>query len=968
MSSSAFAKTDHRRIEGLNLDFHSFEHRATGARHLHMECDDPNNAFMIAFPTLPTNSTGVAHMLEHTTLCGSRNYPVRDPFFMMLRRSLNTYMNAFTSGDSTAYPFATQNPKDFSNLLAVYLDAVFFPLLDPLDFAQEGWRVEFADPNSEANLMYKGVVFNEMKGAMSAPSSQLWQRLHSEIFPDTVYRYNSGGEPNEIPNLSYEQLKAFHRKHYHPSHATLMTYGNFPVERHHDQFESLALHKFERCPAAQAIASQARFSAPISVRSQYAVTDKSELARGTHAIWAWVVGNSADPKTLLEGHLLAGLLLDNGSSPLRQYLETTSLADAPSELCMLDDSAAQLLLCCGVEGTEEEHVEQIGDEIFEILRRIASNGVDHDTLIGLLDQMEIAQRDIGGGGYPYGLQLMGRILPSALHGGAAPDLIDIDQQLLALRQRIEDPTFIAGMIRTRLIDNPHHARLVMLPDDEKIAQDNAAEASRLAALLANLDVSGRQEVRAESERLERRQNEPQNADCLPKVTLNDVPKDLPQIVSQQITVADSIIVHCAAPTNGLCYFQIAVEIPYLDDDELVRLPLFCEYLTELGSGRDSYVKTQQSRAQIGNFSAYVSARASTDDGHRLHARLVVTAKGLARKRTELVEVLFEILASARFDESNRITDLIAQSRVEVDASITERGHLIAVQGACGALSAAGFLDDLWDGPTNIKFVRQLDRETQHQPKSLASLASCFEELRNKVLTAPWRMLIVGEQDLISNTLQQLASFDTGFSRTEKFAPFYVSSRSEHRNSAWITNTQVNFCARAYPAVPEAHADASVLAVLAKYLQDGFLHPAIREKGGAYGAGAQFDPESATFRFFSYRDPRLGATLADFDESIAWLDRTNEPERLEESILGVIRGLDAPRTPAGAAIQEFYDEYEGRSRDFRIDHRNAVLATKFDDLYRAAARYLVAETSSTHVITHAAHEAEIEELELERHRL
>jgi len=289
MTSCAFEQVGRHRIDALKLDFVSYVHRATGARHFHLACEDTNNAFMVAFPTLPADSTGVAHILEHTTLCGSRHFPVRDPFFLMLRRSLNTYMNAFTSGDTTAYPFATQNRKDFSNLLAVYLDAVFFPTLDPLDFAQEGWRLDFKDPDDDTELVFKGVVYNEMKGAMSAPTAQLWEQVHEAIFRDTVYHYNSGGDPACIPDLSYESLKAFHARHYHPSQAVFMTYGNFPVAEHHEQFESLVFREFEGSSAPLEYPPQKRFPTPVESEACYAVTDPSEMSRSTHAVWSWLL-------------------------------------------------------------------------------------------------------------------------------------------------------------------------------------------------------------------------------------------------------------------------------------------------------------------------------------------------------------------------------------------------------------------------------------------------------------------------------------------------------------------------------------------------------------------------------------------------------------------------------------------------------------------------------------------------------
>ncbi len=968
MTHPAFEQTNRRHVAALHLDFDSYVHRQTGARHLHFGCEDTNNAFMIAFPTLPTDSSGVAHILEHTTLCGSRRFPVRDPFFMMLRRSLNTFMNAFTSGDSTAYPFATQNRKDFSNLLAVYLDAVFFPTLDPLDFAQEGWRLDFVSPDDESELMFKGVVFNEMKGAMSAPSTQLWQRVHSAVLPDTVYQFNSGGDPARIPDLSYEQLKAFHAKHYHPSHAIFMTYGNFSVDEHHEQFESLALSNFSESASQLDCAIQPRFASPITIEDIYGVADESELERGTHAVWAWLLGRSADVNTLLEAHLLAGFLLDHGASPLRHYLETTELADAPSELCGLDDSGQELVLCCGVEGTDPDHIERLNDEILALLSRQADQVVDHQTLVGILDRMEMAQRDLGGGGYPFGLQLMGRALPGSLYGGDPAALIDIDDALENLRRRIEDPNYMGSRIAELLVNNPHRVRTVMQPDEHKLQRDDELEKATLSQRLAQMTETQRREIRIASAALEQRQDEPQDADLLPKVSLADVPKNLPDIAATQVAVADLHAHQYRVATNGLLYLQLVVELPALDDLELAQLPLFCEYLTELGSGAEDYLDTQARRALVGNVGAYAAASTSVDSIDVLNGRLVVTVKGLKRKWDDLVHNLFEVIDAVRFDEIERLKDLIAHSRVDADASITDRGHHLAMQGAARALSAGGYLDDLWEGPANILFVQNLDRTCRDKAAAVEALAQAFDRIRHKLLCAPWRVLVVGEDEVVSATMEGLVTNAPVMGRADEFRPFAVRHPESAVDCAWVTNTQVNFCARAYPAVVEGHHDAAGLCVLAKYMQDGYLHPAIREKGGAYGAGAQYDPESASFRFFSYRDPRLAETLGDFDRALDWLADSNDPRRLEESILGVIRNLDTARTPAGAAIHAFYDELDGRTCEFRLRHRDAVLTTTIDDINRVAQQYLRGHQGATGVVTNASHKAEIEQLHLKQVKL
>ena len=952
MTTAPFEHIATRHIEALRLDFESYVHTRTGARHFHFACDDTNNAFMAAFATLPEDSTGVAHMLEHTTLCGSRRYPVRDPFFMMLRRSLNTFMNAFTSGDTTAYPFATQNRKDYNNLLAVYLDAVFFPRLDPQDFAQEGWRYEFDDAEQK-RLVYKGVVYNEMKGAMSAPPSQLWQAVHSAVFDGTVYRHNSGGDPACIPDLSYAALRDFHARHYHPSNAVLMTYGSFPVTEHQAQIDAFALADFGDSGQRLTVARQPRFPRPRIHETSYAVDDPEDLERGAHAVWAWLLDESADPDMLLECHLLSSILLEHSGSPLRYLLETTPLADAPSELCGLDDSGREMLLLCGVEGCDADDVAQLEREIIAVLEKVAADGVDAATLTGVLDRMEMSQRDIGGDGYPYGLQLMSRALPAAMYGADPVDLLDLDPPLAKLRAKVTEPRYVAKLIERYLIGNPHRVRVVMRPDLDKATRMASAERQRLDRVLATMSDAERAAVRHGTDALQKRQDEPQDESILPKVGLSDVPARTPVIEGRVHDAGGLSTTSYAVGTNGLAEFRVVYPLPNLSREELEHFPLFCDFLADLGAGTEDFATTQARRATVGMLSCYGTARSRVGDLDTVGGRFVVSAKGLQRKAAALLENAFAMLADARFDESSRIADLLAQARVDAESSITDRGHQLAIQAAAAGLSAGGTLDDLWEGPTSIGLIQHLARDAQAQASAIARLVGIFQQIRTKLMSAPVALLVVGEEALIETTLGLAGGY--GAKVDIDFRPFDQMARAARGDSAWITNTQVSFCAKAYPVVAEAHPDAPALAALAKYLQDGFLHPAIREKGGAYGAGAQYDPDSGTFRFYSYRDPRLAETLADFDRALTWMQGTPDPQRHEESILGVIRHLDAPRSPAGGAIDAYFNAMDGRDHAFRMAFRDAVLALQPADLVDVANRYLDPRAGTSAVVTHKENE-------------
>ena len=961
-----FEEVERKRIDSLKVEFRQFVDQHTGARHIHLASDDTNNAFMVAFPTRPHDSSGVAHILEHTTLCGSRSYPVRDPFFMMLRRSLNTFMNAFTSSDCTAYPFATQNRKDFDNLLKVYLDSVFFPILDPLDFAQEGWRLDFSEDGEQ--LVYKGVVYNEMKGAMSSPVAQLWQHLSASLFPDTIYAHNSGGDPLAITDLGYEELKAFHQRHYHPSHAMFMTYGSFAVEEHQGLISERVLENFTRAEPHAALGTQPVFGQPVILREPYEIDDEDTIRRKTHALWGWTLGATACPQDYLEAQFLSALLLDNSASPLRFLLETTEFADAPSELCGIDDSAQQLVFAAGVEGCDEENVDVLEQQVLAVLERMVEVGVEDNVAEGVIDSIEMQQRDVGGDSYPYGLQLMGRILPAFVYGAEPENLLSLDKELDRLRESVKDESFVSSLVRRRLLENPHRTRVVMWPDRDKAARDLEFEQKKLGNLASKLSTSAKLELKDRVKALEARQMRVEDVNVLPKVTLADVPLEIEKLDGETSQISNTELNLYDRPTNGLFYANLIFDISALSRHELEMLPFFTEFLLELGSGEESFASVQQRRAQIGIFSAYSSARNDVSDIDQLSGRLVLTSKSLARKSTDAVSELAAVLANFRLDETSRLKDLITQERADAEASVVDRGHLIAMLGAATSLTPSATLDDYWQGPQSILHTQALEREIENG-RDLNPLTRTFASIRDKLLAQQCRVLFVGETKVLNEVSK--AARDLSFNQPD------IAPRNEPSllgelpvaapSRAWLTASQINFCARAHRAVSPGDDAVAALLVLSKYLQDGFLHPAIREAGGAYGSGAQYDAESSTFRFFSYRDPRLVDTFNDFSRSIDWLAENNDSERLEESILGVIRQLDKPKTPAGAAFSAFYDEMDGVGYDFRKRLREKVLATSYVEVLRAAERFL-GTAPSLSVVSDRAKRAEIEQLGLQTEKL
>lgn len=951
MADTFFELLHRHTIPSLRIELQDYRHRATGARHVHLASDDPHNVFLVAFLTVPQDSTGVAHILEHTALCGSRHYPVRDPFFMMIRRSLHTFMNAFTAADWTAYPFATQNKKDFNNLLDVYLDAAFFPLLNELDFAQEGWRLEFSEPdNPESQLTFKGVVYNEMKGVLSSPVSRLHQALQSALFPTTTYHYNSGGDPVRIPDLDYADLKAFHARHYHPSNALLITYGDIPANEHQQHFHQRALQHFQHQALDFSIPDERRYHAPQYTTAHYPLEGEESAQRKTHIVMGWLLGRNSDPRSVLQCQLLSDILLDNSSSPLRHALETSPLGTAPSPLCGFDDDYRETVFACGLEGSDPEHADAVEQLILDTLQRIAAEGVPQDTVEAMLHQLELGQREITGDGFPYGLQLALDALTPAIHGGDPVATLDLDPHLEQLRADCRDPDFIKGLARRLLLDNPHRVRVVMQPDRELGQREAAAEQARLSELRSQLDSSARHFLVERAEALAQRQNQEDDAELLPRVTLADIAPELRIPRGERRALGSLPATWYNRATNGMVYAQLITELPRFDETLSELLPLYTLCLPEVGCNGHDYV-TQQARqaASVGGISAGCMVRNPIAQPAAVKGVVTLASKALARKHGELAMLMQETFSQARFDELPRLRELVAQLRVQREASVTRAGHMLAMTAASSGLNPIAALAHRWDGLVGLQALRTLDKRLADDAE-LAAFGTRLAAIHAQLQNAPRQLLVVSETESQAGLAASLGERLTALAATQPVDPFGADVAERPTNQGWSTSTQVNFCAAAWPTVAPDHADAPALMVLGEFLRNGYLHRAIREQGGAYGAGAGYHADSGAFRMFSYRDPRLVATLADFEQSLDWLAQANhEPRALEEAILGIIAAIDKPGSPAGEAITAFFADLFGRTAAWRQDFRRRVLNVSLTDLQRVANTYLRPEHKRQAVI-------------------
>lgn len=956
---SSFEFISSTEISSLNLTVEHYQHKATGAVHYHLAADHQEKVFMVALRTMPKDSTGVAHILEHTALCGSEKYPVRDPFFMMTRRSLNTFMNAMTSSDWTAYPFASQNNKDFDNLLSVYLDAVFFARLDELDFAQEGHRVEFEEmENTDSKLVYKGVVFNEMKGAMSSPVSQLWQKVSKHLFPTNTYHFNSGGEPAEITNLSYAQLKTFYKSHYHPSNAIFMTFGDLNVAEIQGKVDEQALSKFEKQHQQWSVPLEQRLAAPIRIEEAYSVdisdpgegaAEDNPLADKTHHVLAWLLGESANLKAQLEAHLLSQLLLDNSASPLRKALEKCEFATSPSPMCGLEDSNREMSFLCGIEGSNVDDAARFESLVFEVLKDVAKNGVAQEEIDSVLHQLEFHQREIGGDSHPYGLQLIFSGMSAATHYGDPVAMINIEPALAALKEDVKDKRFVPNLIETLLLNNRHFVRLSLRPDAELGGEEARIENNKLSALKARLTDDEKNNIVQQSLALKARQEQEDDGELLPSVGLADVPAEIKYIEKDDPEVRagaqlSSNITSYSTGTNGIVYQQIITNLPALNASELQLLPLLGYTWTEVGARGDYLQQQQKQAAYCGGISSYASIKpkAVNADHHddSLLGYYTFSGKALASNQTEFSDLMRETVMQADFSDQERLEELVGQISARRLQGITGNGHGLAMQIAAAQITQhAAVMSDI----SGLPLTQRMKQQGKSLNASVEKITQDLQALQQKIIAQPSELLLIQDKEQLAEHAHSVTSWQQEYVDNE----FVISSSDAHALAAsaqhnyWMVDSQVNFCAMAFETVNQLHPDAPALSVAAGILRNGFLHTAIREQGGAYGAGASQDSGLGIFKFYSYRDPRIEGTFDDFKASLLWLLNDAKDEGLvEQSILGIIGSMDRPSSPAGEAKILHHALKSGRTPERRLAYRQGLLAVTLSDVKRVVEHYLL----------------------------
>ncbi|MDL2286028.1 insulinase family protein [Desulfococcaceae bacterium OttesenSCG-928-F15] len=928
------------------------EHGETGTRHLHVACADGENTFAVGFKTVPSDDTGVAHILEHTALCGSENYPVRDPFFSMIKRSLNTFMNAFTASDWTMYPFASQNEKDFYNLMDVYLDAAFFPRLDLLSFRQEGHRLEF---DEEGVLQRMGVVYNEMKGAMSSPSQIMGRGLLKALYPDVTYGFNSGGDPEHIPDLTHEDLLNFHKRHYHPSNAWFFTYGNFPLEKHLARIEEKVLSRFVKMDPKTEVPNQPRWKEGRSIRETYPATAGDDLAKSSQVAIGWLVSDLLDTRTVLGFSLLEHILLGNAGAPLRKALMDSGLGTALCDGCGFDGDNRDTSFVCGLKGMAEEDADLLEKLIFDTLTRLSDEGIERELIEAALHQLEFDRREISNTPYPYGLKLMLEISGTWFHGGDPMKVLHFDEDLAAINALL-DQGYFEGLIREYLLQNPHRVRFVLAPDTEKQRRMDEKERKILDEIAKNLGEEEKKKILAQAKALEDLQESEEDLSSLPTLERGDID---PAIRESQLAETEKGIAVYDAATSGIVYAQALFGLGDLSRDDLALIPLFCHVLPRMGTKDMDYVAfAREMSLRTGGVGCGSHARVRMDEGN-LFPFIGISGKALERNFEPMLNLMKGLGLRYDFSNTERLQQLLFEYRAAMEAGVVQNGHRLAMSVAARGLSPGAALSEDWAGLSQLKRVKAITDSIREGGKAvLEKLQADFTRMASLLFTREnVRFSLVCEKDIREAAISGLCEFGENLGKEGGFG-FHAPAGFFHDFSpireAWTTATAVSFVATAFATPRMEHPDAPVYAIMAKLLKSSYLHREIREKGGAYGGFALFNGEDGVFSMASYRDPHIRRTLDTFVGAVNFLASGDFTETdVEEALLQVCSDMDRPDTPVAFAKKSFMREMIGLSDELRRNYRKRLLAVDRKAVCELAARVFTKkniETANIAVVT------------------
>lgn len=926
---AGFRVIKHEFVKEVNADAFLMEHAVSGARLLYLASEDDNKVFTIGFRTPPEDDTGVAHILEHSVLCGSRKYRLKEPFVELVKGSLNTFLNAMTYPDKTVYPVASRNDKDFRNLMDVYLDAVFYPLIyeNPYTLKQEGWHYELADASEP--LQYNGVVYNEMKGVYSEPDSYLEYHGKRLLFPDTTYQFESGGLPEAVPNLTQEKFLEFHKTYYTPENSYIYLYGNMDIAETLKDLDGY-LKEFPKTGTVHSeIAVQEPFSKTKEFEGTYPVPEGADVQGMTFHELQIVAADMRDRKKTTAMRLLESVLLESESAPLRRALLDAGIAKDISG--SFSGSMRQNLFCIRASGSEPEQKDAFLKALYHNLQKITREGIDKELLEAALNASEFKLREADFGPYPRGLIYGLSVLDSWIYDLDPIESLRYETMLKELRAAAKTRYF-ENLIETDLLDNTHRVLLTLSPEPGKEEKEQAAAAAKLAAVKQHMRPAAVEQAVVECRELHKRQetlDSPAALASIPLLEREDIRRETERLNTEKEQVHGGILLYQALPANKVTYLNWYFDLSGLDPALLPYCNLLSDVLGKLNTEEYTYAElAKYTDMYTGGVSLQLEALSKEGNPEQYTIQFVLRAKALTEKLPELFKILRALTLHTRFDDKERLQELLEQVKTDWDNTFFAKGQVVAMVRLASYFSAKSRVTEQ-DYYSYYQFLKEL---TAHFAERAEGTVEKLQRLLGYFFTKTSYVLSYSCDAADRDKVRRMA-LDYAQQLPESPVagkPVQVMPAAV-KNEAILTPVKVQYVLAGGDFYKHGQAFTGAMLVLATLLRYEYLWTRIRVQGGAYGANAVFE-RSGVMYFSTYRDPQLKNSLTAFRELPAWLKKLELTEReMTKYVIGTMSGVDVPLTNSAKVIQAGLRELMGISDAARQQTRNEILDVTLADI-------------------------------------
>ncbi|MEG0508073.1 MAG: insulinase family protein [Eubacterium sp.] len=920
-------------IEEVNGVARVFEHDQTRARLIYISNDDDNKVFQIGFKTPSKNSTGVAHILEHSVLCGSRKYPVKEPFVELAKGSMNTFLNAMTYPDKTVYPIASTNEKDFMNLMDVYMDAVFYPEIYniPYIFHQEGWHYHLE--NKEDPITYNGVVYNEMKGVYSSPEEILHHHIFETLYPDTIYGEESGGDPDFIPDLSYEDFVGFHKKFYHPSNAYIYLYGDGDIEEHLKYLNDSYLSQFDYQVIDNTIETQLPFEETAYSSISYPVAGEDGQDEKSYLAMGYVLENEPTFEDLLAFDVLGHILLSANSAPLKKALLDLNICKDVDY--SYSSSLKQPYFAIVLKNTEEKYRDLFVETVDKTLSDLVKNGLDKRSVEAGININEFSLIEGEYGSYPKGLMYGLEMMDTWLYGGDPLSHLKYRDAIEKLRQSSENRGFEA-LIARYLLYNSHRAVVSIHPDENLAQEREHLLIEKLDAYKKSLTPQALDHLVSETQALIERQNSEDSEDALmtiPKLSLDEINKKARQLVLEEEMYKGHKLLWHPGCSGGIIYTRFYFDTHTVPQDDLKYLSLVNKIIGRVSTKDYNDERlNQEIEIKTGGISSSIETYDDVKKPEKYESKFIIKGKAIGSNVAKMMELIESMVLRSCFDEKNLIADIISEIRLTKENQFLTAGHTVTVQRMQSYYSQSARMFEELSGIEFYKFIVDLDENLNERWEFLSSkMADVAKAVfnRNGLIIS-----ITGDENLKELTLNEVDRFVENLENREA-QNYNYHFDLEKLNEGFMTASQIQYVSKGYNIEKLGYAYHGSYLVLKSILGMDYLWNRIRVQGGAYGAFFGINRVGDLY-FASYRDPNLLKTIDAYNEASEYIEKLDIPRReMEKYIIGTISSKDVPLSTAikGEVADTMY--FNGLSSEDVQKERDEILGTTLENLKEAA---------------------------------